>query len=624
MDSPTAARPNVEATIKLGRAETTDRIWQPLQSNATRIISLKGGISHYFSCELEEITFTEDVPSTDFSALSYTWGDIDEERDQVPIRVHNQMIPIYPNLHSALVHIWTKSPRLKLWVDALSIDQTNGDERGQQIFMMSQIFGRAKNVIIWMGKLPPLEREPMRRAWEVMSLLRVSDMDLPMAARSVFPEDYDWRSSLINSLQFISERDWFYRVWTFQEIILAQSAEVVCGHLSMSWADFIQACNLLCDGLNVRSLMRRPWENAQQRRAAFRKGPNTLTDLLMETFQRKAKEPKDKIFALLGLLQKDVFLPKYQEGLQATVMRAMRHCIIEEKSLKVLELAQPFDPPYDGVENDDQFPEWGMVMKPESLRGDGDLYCSTEEQYMDFFSNRINTKRRWLGRTSTWIPNFEDVNLRHLVIHNYRSRLIPHPRAPVVIETARDEVIGLSGFVIGALYQNSPDPLDEQIHECWKIVPISSDIPSLANFHISLKSAMSKFYTPKTRGSENPEVLAALLGWWRASHKKFTTWKHIPSRSPHTEFKTIESGLPPSVYDADWLCILPGAEKPCVLRPYIREIANDSGLRYYLDYGRKSRLEKFRFMGMVQDEICTEVTDEWKSMLCVPVDFFFL
>jgi hypothetical protein len=40
-----------------------------------------------------------------------------------------------------------------LWIDALSIDQSKYDERAHQIVIMSLIFGRADQVIAWLG--PP-------------------------------------------------------------------------------------------------------------------------------------------------------------------------------------------------------------------------------------------------------------------------------------------------------------------------------------------------------------------------------------------------------------------------------------------------------------------------------------
>jgi hypothetical protein len=38
-----------------------------------------------------------------------------------------------------------------LWIDALSIDQTNNPERDHQLAIMGSIFSRAAKTIVWLG-----------------------------------------------------------------------------------------------------------------------------------------------------------------------------------------------------------------------------------------------------------------------------------------------------------------------------------------------------------------------------------------------------------------------------------------------------------------------------------------
>lgn len=92
----------------------------------------------------------EDNPA--FEALSYEWGD---PRKSHWISVGGKRSSVTANLWKALHNIRHETETRTVWVDAISIDQTNLNEKSSQVPLMSLIYRRAKTVLISLGKHTP-------------------------------------------------------------------------------------------------------------------------------------------------------------------------------------------------------------------------------------------------------------------------------------------------------------------------------------------------------------------------------------------------------------------------------------------------------------------------------------
>ena len=84
-----------------------------------------------------------------FEALSYAWG---SEENPKSISVDGCDFLVGANLYSALLHLQDDFIERILWVDALSINQENKDEKGQQVQSMAKIYAKASRVIVWLGE----------------------------------------------------------------------------------------------------------------------------------------------------------------------------------------------------------------------------------------------------------------------------------------------------------------------------------------------------------------------------------------------------------------------------------------------------------------------------------------
>jgi len=101
--------------------------------------------SQPIKCTLESSTFLE---KPTYTALSYTWGSPNKTRT---IKVDGRKIENRDNLYNALQHIRNPKQPITLWVDAISINQNDVNEKNQQVPLMAFIYSRSVEVVVWLG-----------------------------------------------------------------------------------------------------------------------------------------------------------------------------------------------------------------------------------------------------------------------------------------------------------------------------------------------------------------------------------------------------------------------------------------------------------------------------------------
>ena len=168
----------------------------------------------------------------DYECLSYTWDtgdtglaapkDVDVDGKTVTIRV---------NLFNAMCRLRLTDRERLLWVDALSIDQTNLEEKAQQVAMIGKIFQQSLRVLAWVGEhadnselvfeLSKMMQNPGGRSW----LLE--------------PRHYSQAKDMFDACSSFLDRKYFHRVWTFQEVVCHRDVLVCCGPDQKIWQDLI-------------------------------------------------------------------------------------------------------------------------------------------------------------------------------------------------------------------------------------------------------------------------------------------------------------------------------------------------------------------------------------------------
>lgn len=84
-----------------------------------------------------------------YDALSYVWGSPEKTQS---ISIDSCDLPITTNLHVALLHLRDRFFERIIWVDAISINQQDIQERNSQVQRMAMIYAMASRVIVWIGE----------------------------------------------------------------------------------------------------------------------------------------------------------------------------------------------------------------------------------------------------------------------------------------------------------------------------------------------------------------------------------------------------------------------------------------------------------------------------------------
>lgn len=169
---------------------------------------------------------------------------------------------------------------------------------------MRDIYRRAARVHVWLGE-------------NVLDTDGFHDDHAQNAVRSLEYARHVQKDHGIDvpSLVKLFNLPWFQRVWPIQELVVAKAIDMFWGNQEMNWDLLVSAINHLtdaslegiliaeADGLNA--LLPSGYINARSTvalRGNFWSGQrNTFWEILMDTMRFQASDPRDKIYALVGL-----------------------------------------------------------------------------------------------------------------------------------------------------------------------------------------------------------------------------------------------------------------------------------------------------------------------------------
>lgn len=257
---------------------------------------LPGSNDDTVACRLFESSLDQETGK--YEALSYVWGDIST---RVPIQVNGGTFLISENLRNALTDLRFPDLPRNIWAGAICINQKDAAERVSQV---------------------------RKRYLDDTTMVHV-----------------------------FMQPDWWLRVWTAQEILLARRATIVSGPCQISWDSFCAAVEhantfgafkFVVLGViprseawmvdDIRSLQRAP------------RLPNPADELLfylLRTRARDATDARDRIFAVLGLVSGNTLdlgiQPDYGASVEDVYCEATRRLIVVSENLDVLGHCYPFD-----------------------------------------------------------------------------------------------------------------------------------------------------------------------------------------------------------------------------------------------------------------------------------------
>ncbi|EQB47438.1 heterokaryon incompatibility protein [Colletotrichum gloeosporioides Cg-14] len=261
------------------------------------------------------------VTPISYTALSYTWG---EPIFDAMIECDGHEKAITKSLESALLHFRREDESVVLWIDQICIDQSNNDEKGQQIPLMSRIYQRATNTAIWLGEASEGSDVAIKLLEEVNIRLQFTtedDIDPKEFERMRLPapESKDW-----SALWDLLSRQWFTRVWIIQEVILSRDPWVACGDSLITWENLSSGCmQLVTTGISAwlrKEAAKGPakgskmddrgdmcelaWQLHRMKQSA-QDSDNTLVPLLVQSRGAQCYDSRDKVYGLLGVVNED-------------------------------------------------------------------------------------------------------------------------------------------------------------------------------------------------------------------------------------------------------------------------------------------------------------------------------
>lgn len=236
----------------------------------------------FLRCNFVEQDLHEVVPWDGYNALSYCWGSSPE---RVAIICNGHELSITRNLYNALIQIWKITPKQLLWADAICINQEDDVEKGLQVGMMGKIYQTATTVLVWLGE----DEDSIASSWRAIQ-------------RRAFHSDWKERRDFEDkAFEGFLTHPWFTRTWTLQEVLLARKAVLLCGTRWIDW-------RLITETIGPKGpleALRRCTEIMQSDQHRERR--NLFKELLIVSSTRDATNPRDRIYALLGLMTRNTF-----------------------------------------------------------------------------------------------------------------------------------------------------------------------------------------------------------------------------------------------------------------------------------------------------------------------------
>jgi hypothetical protein len=212
-----------------------------LQPDSVRLILLHPAADpgSDIRCELFSISLSSTPQDNTFSytTLSYAWGD---PKAKNSIFISDETLEIGANLFSALQNLRRQDRPIRLWVDAISINQNDSNERSQQVQQMRTIYATASETVIYLG--PDDGSVACRSAWNLLELRsswamndhRNPDKTLPKKRE----KDVNFKTGFNDVLDSVMSREWFNRIWVIQEMVVSQQLSIQCGDRRIPWNDF--------------------------------------------------------------------------------------------------------------------------------------------------------------------------------------------------------------------------------------------------------------------------------------------------------------------------------------------------------------------------------------------------
>ncbi|PMD28749.1 HET-domain-containing protein [Hyaloscypha variabilis F] len=359
--------------------------YRPLESeDSIRLITVLPSFSkeNELRCEIEHVRLSR---NPQYEALSYNWGD---QTDLYPIKCNGYTLKVGKNLFGAFLGFRNRFTKRVLWADAICINQADIPEKNRQVAMMDRVYSQATAVRIWLGP----KQDDDRMIYSALCVVYYHMQSQYMKVRSGRPIDVTRHRPQLKPDQWAAlhtwfNRPWFSRVWILQEAVLAPKALLHWGEQRMK----LETATTVVEGLGAFQHMESVFPSIpaaydslcfitvkrMERRGIITDSRlRSIVHLLDGARGQKATDPRDKVYALLGLMPnpmgKQTLVPDYSPtcSVEDVFINAAVYCLFQLHDLRVLsyKIATIFNLP-------SWVPDW-TVWNPNVLRPAADHFCA--------------------------------------------------------------------------------------------------------------------------------------------------------------------------------------------------------------------------------------------------------
>ncbi|KAL6897556.1 heterokaryon incompatibility domain-containing protein [Trichoderma evansii] len=275
-----------------------EQILPPLNhsNSEIRVLQIQPGFSDSpIRCKFHVTTL--DNLDVSYEALSYAWGTDSQHTSHEDIYFGDddddtQKVGVTPPLANALRRLRLLNEPRHVWADALCINQTDDHEKSLQVSIMGRIYSSCTQGAIWLG---------------------------PLAATA----------AAAAAFKVFINVPWWDRIWTVQEAILPPKATIYWGPCEISWSTLDRAADSFFDD-SAPIVPDEFWHNGSigNLQAGLRGlGASREEELFMLLWRwrhRKATDPRDKVYGLLGF-RHDVSLPSVKMCDYTVDVRTLYH-----------------------------------------------------------------------------------------------------------------------------------------------------------------------------------------------------------------------------------------------------------------------------------------------------------
>ncbi|KAK3316939.1 hypothetical protein B0H66DRAFT_307947 [Apodospora peruviana] len=297
----------------------------------------------------------------DFTALSYTWGKPD---NTLPVIINDRHVVVGANLESAL-RTFRGLPEfasgLKLWVDAICINQADLEEKSKVLRLMQRIYQVASKVTVWLGPDDECGSPQAEHTTETIRKFVAEHISgSTISENGGFSSLSNLTFKPIHVLKFVihvlpalanlMNRQYWMRLWIIQELMAsAPDKDLYIGQHRVSWSElgpFLHLYYNKCSGKPefesedvdratiatvdrhaAHALRLASWDNRYSNDSGGFGDKNLAIDLndwsvtLNLGVEAQVSDDHDRVYGLLGLLPREIVMfirPDYTKSIADT------------------------------------------------------------------------------------------------------------------------------------------------------------------------------------------------------------------------------------------------------------------------------------------------------------------